>query len=71
MQKFELNPCITSATIGEIEVSIELSDEEIKSVSKMNKEDFIKFIKSKATVIITDFDVDYECPFLDEWDDVG
>ena len=70
MRKYEIIPYIQNGTIGEIEVSIELSEEEIKLVSKMNKQDFTKFIKEKATVKITDFDVDFDCPFLNEWDEV-
>ncbi len=71
MKKFEINPYIQYGQIGEIEVSIELSDEELRLISKMNKEDFTKFIKEKSEVKITDFDVDFDCPFLDEWDEVG
>lgn len=71
MRKFEISPYIENGQIGQIEVSVELSDEEIKLIGKMNKEDFTRFIKERATVKITDFDVDYDCPFLNEWDEVG
>lgn len=70
MPKFELSPYITSQNIGEIEVSVELTKEEVELCRKMSKEEFSNYIKPKATVIITDFDVDYEPQELDDWDEV-
>jgi hypothetical protein len=49
-------------------VSIELTDEEILSLKLMSKEEYETFIRSKANVQITDFDVEYEVMPIDEWD---
>jgi len=70
MPKFEISPYITSQNIGEIEVEVELTKEEVELCRKMSKEDFSDYIKSKATVKITDFDIDYDPQELNDWDEV-
>jgi hypothetical protein len=67
-KRFECLPYISKDTIGEIQVSIELTDEEILSLKLMSKEEYETFIRSKANVQITDFDVEYEVMPIDEWD---
>lgn len=70
MPKFEISPYITSQNIGEIEVNVELTKEEVELCRKMSKKEFSDYIKPKATVLITDFDVDYDPQELDDWDEV-
>lgn len=50
--KFECIPYIQDSSIGEIEVSIELTDDEIKQVKLMSKEEYEKFIKQKEDEVI-------------------
>jgi len=61
MQKIrlEIYPCVDNATIGEIEVSLEMSKEQYDKYLKMSKSAKIKYIKDNGTIKITDFDVDY------------
>ena len=70
-RKFECSPYINDSNIGEIEVVVELTDEEIKSLKSMSKKDYDAFIKSKATVIITDFSIDFDVEDIDEWDEIN
>ena len=67
MKRFEIQPYIKSQNIGEIEVFVELTKEEVEKVKVMTKKDFSAFIKSKATVRITDFDVDYDAETFEDW----
>ena len=67
MKRFEIQPYINSQNIGEIEVFVELTKEEVEKVKVMTKKDFSAFIKSKATVRITDFDVDYDAETFEDW----
>ena len=66
--KFELYPVPINGIIGEIEVVVELTDEEVLKVNRMDFDERNDFIKSKATIKITDFNVNYEAPALSEWD---
>jgi len=70
MPKFEILPYITSKNIGEIEVNVELTKEEVESCMKMSKQEFSDYIKSKATIVITDFDIDYDPLELKDWDEI-
>ena len=70
MPKFEISPYITSQNIGEIEVNVELTKEEVELCMKMSKQEFSDYIKSKATIVITDFSVDYDPQELNDWDEV-
>lgn len=67
MKRFEIQPYINSQNIGEIEVFVELTNEEVEKVRVMTKEEFSAFIKPKSTVRITDFDVDYDAETFDDW----
>ena len=67
MKRFEIQPYINSQNIGEIEVFVELTKDEVEKVKVMTKKDFSAFIKSKATVRITDFDVDYDAETFEDW----
>ena len=66
--KLECYPVPINGTIGEIEVTVELTDLEILILNKMDSEQRNDFIKSRATVKITDFNVNYDVPDLSEWD---
>lgn len=67
MKRFEIQPYINSQNIGEIEVFVELTNEEVEKVKVMTKEEFSAFIKPKGTIRITDFDVDYDAETFDDW----
>lgn len=67
MKRFEIQPYIESQNIGEIEVFVELTNEEVEKVKVMTKEEFSAFIKPKGTIRITDFDVDYDAETFDDW----
>ena len=67
MKRFEIQPYIISQNIGEIEVFAELTNEEVEKVKVMTKKEFSVFIKPKATVRITDFDVDYDAETFEDW----
>lgn len=67
MKRFEIQPYINNQNIGEIEVFVELTNEEVEKVRVMTKEEFSAFIKPKGTVRITDFDVDYDAETFDDW----
>lgn len=67
MSKYELQPCIRYFNIGEIEVSIDLTEKEVEKVRQMTKGEFSSFVKSKAIVKITDFDIDYDVETFDNW----
>ncbi len=70
MPKFEIYPYINWAEIGEIEVTIDLTDEEVVKLKELSKEEFKKMITERAIVKITDFDVDYDTENLDSWTEV-
>lgn len=67
MKRFEIQPYINNQNIGEIEVFVELTNEEVEKVKVMTKEEFSAFIKPKGVVRITDFDVDYDAETFDDW----
>ena len=65
--RLELYPVPKNAIIGEIQVIV-LTNEEVLKVNQMDSDERNEFIKSKATVKVTDFDADYNVPDLSEWD---
>lgn len=70
MRKFEIIPYITVQHIGEITVTVNLTDEEVDKCKSMSKDEFGKYIKSVATIHITDFDVDFDAETIEGWDEV-
>ena len=70
MRKFEIYPYINNASVGEVLVTVKLNDEEIESIRNMSEKEFSDFIKSKAVVVITDADVDYDAETFSEWNEV-
>ena len=70
MKKFEIQPYIISSEIGEVQVTISLSDEEVNKCREMSVEEFRKFIAPRAVIKITDFDVDVDFETLDSWVEV-
>lgn len=68
--KFEFRPYIISSNIGEIEVSIELSNDEIAMMKTLDKEEIKKLVNDKAVIKITDFDIDFEVEDFNDWDEV-
>ncbi len=67
-KKYSFMPLPENDTIGEIEVSVELTNEEYEKCKTMPHSQFEDFIKSRATVKIIDFSVDFEVPTIDEFD---
>ncbi|MFA6570741.1 MAG: hypothetical protein WCT77_05830 [Bacteroidota bacterium] len=57
--RLETLPYIESENIGEIEVSLEISEKEYEKYIKMSNLRKVEYIKSNATVRVTDFDVEY------------
>ncbi len=67
-KRYSFMPFPENYTIGEIEVSVELTNEEYEKCKTMPHSQFEDFIKARATVKITDFSVDFEVPTIDEFD---
>lgn len=67
MIKIECIPSIDYSDIGEISVSIELTQEQIETVKNMTKVEFKQFVLLNATVRVTDFDVKYDVPDFENW----
>lgn len=70
MKKFYIYPYINYGYIGQIEATIELTDEEIEAIKRMDKKEFSKFVKERAVVTILDTDVDYNVGTFEDWDEV-
>ena len=69
MAKYIILPYIQQSTIGQIEVSIELTDEQLEEIKKMTNPEFDKFVKSNSTVTILDFDVEFDCGDFQDWEE--
>lgn len=70
-RKFELYPYIRDSQIGEVEVTVELTEEEYLLAKTLEQDDFREFILSKAECRVTDFECTYDTPSLDEWNEIN
>ena len=66
--KIEFIPDIERSGINEVTVTMELSEESFEKLKKMNKKKRSGFIKTHATVTVSDFDIKYTVPEISEMD---
>lgn len=64
--RLEFYPYVEHQSIGEIQVSLEMSKKEYNKFLKLPKDKQNEIINSNATVKVTDFDVTYEVPELED-----
>lgn len=69
MIKLECNPSLINSRVEEILVTIEITKSEKSNLKLLNKNEYEKFIREKATVTITDASIDWEVPPIEDWDD--
>jgi hypothetical protein len=66
--KLEFLPCITDYVVGEVEVTLVVSEEEYERLKLMPKNKFDEYVKSNGWVKITDSDIGYDVPNLEDMD---
>jgi len=66
--KIEFYPYIKSQKIEEIEVSLEISKDDFEKLKNMSKLEQQEYIKTYGRVKITDFDIIYTVPEINEMD---
>ncbi len=59
-------PYVKRANIEEVELKLQVTKEEWREMQQMEVDELNDFVKSKATITVTDFNVDYEISDIDE-----
>ena len=70
MIKLEANIGVWNSDIHEIDLTVELTQEEYDTLKTMNTEEYIKFMRERMVHRITDYDLTYDVPDLDEFCEV-
>lgn len=67
MIKLEAYIEVTNSEIYEVELTVELTEKEYVALKKMSNEEYIKFMRERMIHRISDYDLKFEVPDLDEF----